>query len=92
MKNSWSNCKFLSQHKGTKEGRKLDLAGYNQWAKAMQSSQHKPVLKQVHRFINPVDAPTSNKRDDLRFQIRAKISQEDYLDKNMKLFHYSKAK
>lgn len=91
MKNSWSKSKFLSQHKGTKQGRKLDLAGFNQWAKLVQNSQQKPVLKQVHRFINPNDTPTMNKRDELRFHLRAKISQEDYLDKDMKLFHYSKA-
>lgn len=90
MKDSWSNCKFLAQQKSVKEGRKLDLAGFNQWAKAMQNSSHKPVLKQVHRFINSNEAPTTNKRDDLRFLLRAKISQKDYMDRNMKLFYYGK--
>jgi len=32
--------------------------------------------------------PTEDRRDDLRFQLRAKISQKDYVDKNMKAFHY----
>ena len=90
MKESWTNCRFLAQQKGIKEGRKLDLAGFNQWAKAMQNSSHKPLLKQVHRFINSNEAPTTSKRDDLRFLLRAKISQKDYMDRNMKLFYYGK--
>ena len=90
MRESWSSCRFLTQHKGTKEGRKLDLAGYNQWARAMQNSLHKPLLKQVHRFINSNEAPTTGKREDLRFWLRAKISHKDYMDKNMKPFYYGK--
>lgn len=35
-------------------------------------------------------APTEDRRDDLRFQLRAKISQKDYVDKQMKDFHYNK--
>lgn len=92
MQNSWSKNKFLKQHKGTKQGRKLDLAGFNQWARMVQSSQPKPVLKQVHKYINPNNPLASNKRDDLRFHLRAKMSQEDYVDKDMKYFHYTKAK
>lgn len=90
MKNSWTNCKFLSQNKGTKEGRKLDLAGYNQWVKHTQNSQHKPVVKQVHRYINPLEAPTMNKRDELVYNLRAKLTNEDYVDGSMKYFHYTK--
>ena len=37
-------------------------------------------------------APTEDRRDDMRFQLRAKISQKDYCDKNMKNFHYNKEK
>ena len=91
MQNSWSKNKFLSQHKGTKQGRKLDLAGFNQWARMVQSLNQKPVVKQVHRYINPNNPLASNKRDDLRFHLRAKMSQEDYVDKDMKHFHYQKA-
>ena len=91
MQNSWSKNKFLSKHKGTKQGRKLDLAGFNSWARMVQSSQQKPVVKQVHRYINPNQPLASNKRDDLRFYLRAKLSQEDYVDKNMKFFHYNQA-
>ena len=29
MQNSWKSSKFLRTHKGTKQGRKLDLAGFN---------------------------------------------------------------
>lgn len=91
MQNSWSKNKFLSQHKGTKQGRKLDLAGFNQWARMVQSLNQKPVVKQVHRYINPNMPLASNKRDDLRFHLRAKMSQEDYVDKDMKHFHYQKS-
>lgn len=90
MQNSWNQSKFLSKNKGTKEGRKLDLAGYNQWAKVVQNSQVKPVVKQIHRYINPLEAPTTGKRDDLRFHLRAKMSQEDYVDDSMRYFHYTK--
>ena len=92
MKNSWTKSKFLSKNKGTKEGRKLDLAGYNSWIKYTHNSQHKPVVKQVHRYINPLDAPTMSKRDELRYHLRAKISNEDYVDRDMKMFHFSKPK
>lgn len=34
-------------------------------------------------------APTEDRRDEMRFQLRAKISQKDYLDKNMRAFHYN---
>jgi len=91
MQNSWSKNKFLSKHKGTKQGRKLDLAGFNQWARMVQSTNHKPVVKQIHRYINPNVPLASNKRDDMRFHLRAKMSQQDYVDKDMKLFHYQKA-
>ena len=30
-----------------------------------------------------------DRRDDLRFQLRAKISQKNYVDKQMKAFHYN---
>lgn len=45
---------------------------------------------QVHKFLNTgAKAPTDDRRDDLRFQLRAKISQKDYVDKQMKAFHYN---
>jgi hypothetical protein len=44
---------------------------------------------QVHKFITNAKAPTEDRRDDLRFQLRAKISQKDYVDKQMKVFHYN---
>ena len=42
MQNSWKTSKFLKQSSGTKQGRKLDLAGFNQWKKIVQDS-NKPV-------------------------------------------------
>lgn len=92
MQNSWTKNKFLSQHKGTKQGRKLDLCGFNQWARMVQSSNQKPVVKQIHRYINQNMPLASNKRDDLRFHLRAKMSQEDYVDATMKHFHYNPVK
>jgi hypothetical protein len=88
MQNSWAKNKFLSKHKGTKQGRKLDLAGFNQWANMVQNSQVKPVVKQIHKYINPNQPLASNKRDDMRFHLRAKMSNEDYVDKSMKFYHY----
>ena len=32
----------------------------------------------------------NDRRDDLRYALRAKISQKDYVDKEMKNFHYGK--
>ena len=32
----------------------------------------------------------SDRRDDMRYALRAKISQKDYVDKDMKNFHYGK--
>jgi hypothetical protein len=52
MKNSWAKNKFLSKNKGTKQGRKLDLAGYNQWKKMVHASQPKPVTGLVQRYID----------------------------------------
>ncbi len=86
MQNSWS------KHKLSKGGRKLDLAGFNRWAKMVQSTPKKAVVKQVHRYINPNEPLASNKRDDLRFHLRAKMSQKDYVDSNMKYFHYMNSK
>jgi hypothetical protein len=33
--------------------------------------------------------PLDSRRDDLRFNLRAKISQKNYIDKDMKAFHYN---
>ena len=33
-------------------------------------------------------ALASDRRDEMRYHLRAKISQENYVDKNMKQFHY----
>lgn len=88
MQNSWTKNKFLSKNKGTKQGRKLDLCGFNQWARMVQNSQVKPVVKQIHKYINPNEPMASSKRDDMRFHLRAKMSQEDYVDKSMKFYHY----
>ena len=43
-------------------------------------------------YINPNEPLASDKRDDLRFHLRAKMSQKDYVDDNMKYFHYMNAK
>jgi len=32
----------------------------------------------------------TDRRDEMRIALRAKISQKDYVDKDMKLFHYGK--
>ena len=32
----------------------------------------------------------NDRRDDMRYALRAKISQKDYVDKELKNFHYSK--
>ena len=32
----------------------------------------------------------SDRRDDMRYALRAKISQKDYVDKDMRNFHYGK--
>ena len=32
----------------------------------------------------------SDRRDEMRYALRAKISQKDYVDKEMKHFHYGK--
>ena len=32
----------------------------------------------------------NDRRDDMRYALRAKISQKDYVDKELKHFHYSK--
>ena len=33
----------------------------------------------------------SDRRDEMRYALRAKISQKDYVDKEMKHYHYGKA-
>jgi hypothetical protein len=43
----------------------------------------------VHKYISAGKAPTDDRRDELRFQLRAKISQKDYVDRKMKAFHYN---
>lgn len=44
---------------------------------------------QVHKYISQQkQGPTEDRRDDLRFQLRAKISQKNYVNKEMRAFHY----
>lgn len=33
----------------------------------------------------------SDRRDEMRYALRAKISQKDYVDKDMKAYHYGKS-
>ena len=86
MQNSWNSSKFLKKS-GTKQGRKLDLEGFNQWKKIVQDS-NKPV-KQSRKIYAKKKAPTEKRRDNLRFNLRAKMSQEDYCDRDLKYFHYN---
>lgn len=73
-----------------KQGRKLDLEKFNKWSKMVRAFNDQMTVKKVHRVAVPnPKAPTDDRRDDLRFQLRAKISQKDYVDKQMKAFHYN---
>ena len=87
MQNSWKSSKFLRANKGTKQGRKLDLAGFNQWKRIVQT-HNKPTKKPQRKVRAPKHGPTEDRRDDMRFHLRAKLSQPDYCDRDLKYFHY----
>ena len=46
----------------------------------------------VHKVMekNKNAKALNDRRDDLRYALRAKISQKDYVDRDMKNFHYGK--
>lgn len=89
LSNEWRSNHFLKGN-SNKEGRKLDLDRFHKWTTLVQTHNQQAHHKkgQVHKFIQPQKAPTEDRRDDLRFQLRAKISQKDYVNKEMKYFHY----
>eukprot|EP00347_Sterkiella_histriomuscorum_P006515 403352473 len=90
MQNERKTIKFLKQD--NKQGRKLDLDRFHKWSTLVH--QHNTAVSQqkkgqVHKFISTNKAPIDDRRDDLRFQLRAKISQKNYVDNQMKAFHYN---
>ena len=102
MQNQWQRNSFLKSS-DNKQGRKLELDRFHKWSSLVHAhnSQTTTYLTlfltylldfrkkgQVHKFIANGKAPTEDRRDDLRFQLRAKISQKDYVDKQMRAFHY----
>jgi hypothetical protein len=73
-----------------KQGRKLELDGFNKWAKMTHKHNASTQSKKTQRVTTtPYGViPTENRRDDLRFELRAKISQPNYIDKDLKKFHF----
>ena len=60
-----------------------------QLCKTVSSNHHYYSKKGQHKVVTNGKAPTEDRRDDMRFQLRAKISQKDYVDKQMRAFHYN---
>ncbi len=76
LQNEWSKSGFLNKNTGSKQGRKLELDRFHKWSSIMH--QHNSTMGhkkgQVHKYINQNHAPATDRRDDLRFNLRAKIS------------------
>lgn len=49
-------------------------------------------MHKVQAAYKNAKALGSDRRDDMRMALRAKLSQKDYVDKDMKNFHYGKEK
>ena len=90
LKKEWKKNEFLKANRN-KQGRKLDLDRFHKWSSLVHTHEEAGHAKkgQVHRFINPNKAPTDDRRDDMRFHLRAKMSQKNYVNKEMKNYHYS---
>ncbi|CDW87870.1 UNKNOWN [Stylonychia lemnae] len=90
LQNEWKTNSFLKQS-NNKQGRKLDLDRFHKWSSLVHAHNSISQQKkgQVHKFIPNNKGPTEDRRDDMRFQLRAKMSQKDYVDKQMKVFHYN---
>lgn len=93
LQNDWKKNNLI-KNGATKQGRKLELERFNKWSQACKAyNDHCTIKKgstvqQRQQNNQQVKAPTDNRRDDLRFQLRAKISQQDYVDRSLKNFHY----
>ena len=87
MQNQWQRNNFLKSS-DNKQGRKLELDRFHKWSSVVHA-QNEPCKKKSQKQGPAVKGPTEDRRDDMRFQLRAKISQKDYLDKNMKVYHYN---
>jgi hypothetical protein len=58
-----------------KQGRKLNLANYNRMQQAFKAyNEATGVKKGTQKKFATGKAPTENRRDDLRFQLRAKMA------------------
>lgn len=96
MQNEWSKNDFLKKTTGG-NGRKLELDRFNQWRK-LADDENKRILPKKTGTVHKVLAANKNahskmgndRRDEMRIALRAKISQKDYVDKDMKNFHYGK--
>ena len=49
------------------------------------------TVHKVQAANKAAKALASDRRDEMRYLLRAKLSQENYLDKNMKKYHYGNA-
>lgn len=89
MQNQWKSNSFLKSS-DNKQGRKLELDRFHKWSSLVHAhNQQTTVKKGQHKVVTNGKAPTEDRRDDMRFQLRAKISQKDYVDKQMRAFHYN---
>lgn len=73
----------------------MNLDRFHKWSVIMDQHNKQGQCRkgQVHKYIQPpTKGPTENRRDDLRFNLRAKMSQKDYVDKDMRYFHFQKEK
>ena len=89
LRNEWSKSTFLKTQ-GNKQGRKLDLAGFNQWKAVVHNPANYYRKQGGTKVFASARGPTENRRDDLRYNLRAKISRENYVDKELKTFYYKR--
>jgi len=97
MQNEWSKNNFLKKTTGG-NGRKLELDRFNQWRKLVDDENKRiqpkkgSTVHKVQAAYKNAKALGSDRRDEMRIAPRAKLSQKDYVDKEMKHFHYGKDK
>lgn len=97
LQHEWKKSKFL---KGGTQGRKLELDRFNKWRQLTDTANEKQAAKKgnVHRTLHKNQAmqerqpPVTHQshRDEMRFTLRSKIANQNYVDKSMKNFHYQK--
>ena len=84
---SWKSSDFLKAN-NNKQGRKLELDRFHKWSQMVHHYNQPQKAKSSSKVSCVKQGPTENRRDELRFNLRAKISQKNYVDRELRDFHF----